>query len=177
MTTLQFNQLLEEYGSSIYGFCCYLTRSQQEAEDLYQETWLKAWERCQRIEADSSPRGFLLSLAMGIWKNRRRKQERRQHILTQQTFTEEKAPAFPDMISPFPEDRVIKKEQVTLLHQAILSMDDKWRIPLYLYYGQELPVKEIASLMKIPSGTVKSRLSKARELLRRQMEEHGYEMD
>jgi len=177
VTTFQFNRLLEEYGSSLYGFCCYLTRSKQEAEDLYQETWLKAWERCRQIEAGSSPQGFLLSLAMGIWKNRRRKQERRKYILPQQAFPAEEAPDFPDRISPLPEDSVIKKEQVALLRQAILSIDDKWRIPLYLYYGQELSVKEIASLIKIPSGTVKSRLSKARELLRRQMEEHGYEMD
>lgn len=177
MNALQFNQLLEESGSSLYGFCCYLTGSQQEAEDLYQETWLKAWERCRRIKPDSNPRSFLLSITMGLWKNRCRKQARRQKLAPRQNFSDWKQEDFPDIAAPLPEDMILKQEQLTLLRQLVLSMEEKWRVVLYLYYGLELPVKEIATLQKIPAGTVKSRLNKARALLRQGMEEYGYDME
>lgn len=174
MTIHQFNQLLEEQGASLYRFCCYLTGNRQEADDLYQETWLKAWERHTHILAEGNPKSFLLSLAMGIWKNRCRKQARRQRILPSQDFPANDGISLTDPSIPLVEDLMLLQEEHRMLHQAILSLEEKWRIPLTLYYSQEMSIQEIAALLSIPSGTVKSRLNKARKLLRKLMEEHGY---
>ncbi|MCI8567271.1 MAG: RNA polymerase sigma factor [Lachnospiraceae bacterium] len=157
MTPSQFSRLLTQHGPSLYGFCFYLTGVRPEAEDLYQETCLKAWERRERLRPDDSPRGFLFSLAIGIWKNNCRKQARRQKRLPQQCFSEYEAVQIPDLSSPQPDECLLQKEQTELLRRTILNMDKKWRLLLYLHYEQELPLKEIAQLLHLPTGTVKSR--------------------
>ena len=172
MTSYQFGNLLEGHGGSLYGFCFYLAGTRQEAEDLYQETCLKAWERREKICPEHSPGGFLLSLAMGIWKNHCHKLVRRQRILPQRDLSDEEAGDFPDRASLQPDDRMLEREQAELLRQAVLAMGEKWRIPLYLYYGQELSIGEIAALLRIPAGTVKSRLSRARSILYKELEDY-----
>ena len=52
----------------------------------------------------------------------------------------------------------------------MLFRSDKYRIPVYLYYGLQLPVEQIGKVMRIPQGTVKSRLHKARMLLKQELE-------
>ena len=51
----------------------------------------------------------------------------------------------------------------------------KFRIPIHLYYSADLSIQEIAETLKIPEGTVKSRLNKARQLLKKELEEIGYD--
>ena len=174
MTPSQFSQLLTQHGPALYSFCFYLAGVRPEAEDLYQETCLKAWERREQLRPDYRPRGFLFSLAIGIWKNNRRKQARRQQRLPQQPLAENEMTQLPDLSSPQPDERLLKQEQIELLRQTILNLEEKWRVPLYLHYGQELPLKEIAELLHLPIGTVKSRLSKARSILYQQLEDYMY---
>lgn len=174
MTIQQFNEFLEQQGPSLYRFCCYLTGNRQEADDLYQETWLKAWEQHTDILTERNPKNFLLGLAMGNWKNRCRKRARRQRIIPSQEYPATNNFTSADNSIPLLEDMILMQEEHRLLHQSILALEEKWRLPLTLYYGQELSVQEVASLMKIPVGTVKSRLNKARNILRKHMEEHGY---
>ena len=174
MTIPQFNEFLEQQGPSLYRFCCYLTGTRQEADDLYQETWLNAWEQHTEILTKKNPKNFLLALAIGNWKNRCRKQARRQRIFPLQEYPNDNNFSPVDNSIPLIEDMMLLQEEHRILHRSILTLEEKWRLPLTLYYGQELSVQEIASLMKIPVGTVKSRLHKARNILRKHMEEHGY---
>ena len=57
----------------------------------------------------------------------------------------------------------------------MVTLPEKYRIPVYLYYSAELSVKEIAEVMKIPEGTVKSRMNKAKHLLKKELEALGYD--
>ena len=73
MNEIQLEQCIKEYGKDIYAFCSQLTRNLQETEDLYQDTFLKAVELGARIDFEQNPRSYLVSIALRIWKNRRRK--------------------------------------------------------------------------------------------------------
>ena len=61
------------------------------------------------------------------------------------------------------------KEQLRQLRQAVKGLEDKYRIPVCLYYMEGMQVADVATILKLPKGTVKSRLYKAREILKKQL--------
>lgn len=65
---------------------------------------------------------------------------------------------------------LLHQELQAQVQSAVGKLDDKYRIPVYLYYGLQLPVEQIGKVMRIPQGTVKSRLYKARMLLKQELE-------
>ena len=74
-----------------------------------------------------------------------------------------------------PEERLLQKEQNALVRSSIQELSQKYQILLYLYYTSELSTREIAACLKLPEGTVKSRLHKARILLKEKLEVAGYD--
>ena len=68
------------------------------------------------------------------------------------------------------ETEVLRAEERRLVQRAVDTLPEKYRVVVLLYYMEELPLAQIASLLHIPSGTVKSRLHQARKLLRQQLE-------
>ena len=73
MTIQELEQFIATYGTDIYSFCVYLTGNRPEAEELYQDTFLKTLELLDKIQKDGNPKSYLLSVAIRIWKNRNRK--------------------------------------------------------------------------------------------------------
>ena len=170
MNEIQLEQCIKEYGKDIYAFCSQLTRNLQETEDLYQDTFLKAVELGARIDFEQNPRSYLVSIALRIWKNRRRKYAWRKRIAETEQLTEETAEHKGPGQEFSPEDAVLKQELRTQVQEAVAGLEDKYRVPVYLYYTLQLSVEQIAKIMNLPQGTVKSRLYKARKLLKQKLE-------
>ncbi|WP_454052877.1 RNA polymerase sigma factor [Clostridium sp. Marseille-Q7071] len=166
MNIADLNDLIELHGKAIYSFCHNLTKNQSDTDDLYQETFLKAMELCHKIDKDNNPKGFLISIAIGLWKNNRRKYARRQKIAPIEKLSEDinNGYVFKDTLTP--ENIVISNELCIMIRTATDKLDNKLKIPLYMYYTAEMSNEEIASALKIPLGTVKSRLHKARRVLK-----------
>ena len=80
MTKAELEICIQAYGKDIYSFCRYLAGSVQEAEDLYQDTFLKAMELNEKMNMDSSPKSYLLAVAVRIWKNKKRRYAWRKRI-------------------------------------------------------------------------------------------------
>lgn len=158
--------LVDEHGTAVYRFCHKLTRNQTDADDLYQETFLAALEKCHTIDQNRNPKAYLLSIAVTIWKNNCRKFARRQRL----------APTVPLEEADQAQGRLDVEELVITadIHRSIRAitddLGDKYRIPIYLYYTLEMDVASIADVLGIPSGTVKSRLHKARALIQKRLE-------
>ena len=68
------------------------------------------------------------------------------------------------------ETEVLRAEERRQVQRAVDTLPEKYRVVVLLYYMEELPLAQIASLLHIPSGTVKNRLHQARKLLRQQLE-------
>lgn len=170
MNRVQLEQCIHEYGRDIYTFCRQITGNRQEAEDLYQDTFLKAMELQEEIDCGQNPRSYLVSVALRIWKNRRRKFAWRQRIAGTCALTEEAVKGCVEEQAYSAEDAVLKQELEEQVKQAVKELSDKYRIPVYLYYTLQLSVEEISNVMRIPTGTVKSRLHKARSLLKKKLE-------
>ncbi len=169
MNKLRLEQIITEYGNSIYSFCYYLTSDRQEAEDLYQDTFLKAIE-LDRMDFNINPKSYLLGIRVNLWRNRLRKNYNRQKNIDYLTRQRESNLYYTeDDISP--EDTVQKAEIKCIVHSAVNRLDKKYKLVVLLYYMEEMSVAQIAQILKIPQGTVKNRLYKARKLLEKQLED------
>lgn len=169
MNVTELEKCIELYGKDIYAFCRQLTYSQQEAEELYQDTFLKAMELLQKIDAAENPKSYLLSIALRLWKNHKKKYACRKRIADMESLSEEKQ-EIEESNGYSLEEEIIAMEQAAEVQRAVQQLDDKYRLPIYLHYMEGLPVKEIARILKIPQGTVKSRLYQARESLKNMLE-------
>jgi RNA polymerase sigma-70 factor (ECF subfamily) len=164
-TEYSYSEMVDEYANSLYKFCRSIAFSKQDAEDLFQETFLKALEQFEKVKQSGNPRNFLFATAAYIQKSRKRKFAVRRRL----------APTVPlnDFIvsGENQEDDLLAQEQSRQVREAVFSLPDKLRIPVILYYGMELPISEIAGIINRPGGTVKSRLHKARNIIKKKMEE------
>ena len=86
MTLIQLEECIDIYGKDIYGFCRQVTGNRQDGDDLYQDTFMKALELKDKIDRQQNPKSYLLSIAVRLWKNRRRKYAWRQRIAGMESF-------------------------------------------------------------------------------------------
>ncbi|USG66556.1 RNA polymerase sigma factor [Brevibacillus ruminantium] len=170
MESSDLSELVTLHGNAIYGFCHKLAKNKSDTDDLYQETFLRAMELRHKIDKNNNPKGFLISIAIGLWKNKRRKFAWRLRIAPIQEMKEdvESDHLFRDESTP--EDILLSNERCVKIAAATDALNDKLKIPLYMYYTAEMSIEEIASALKIPPGTVKSRLFQARKALRNTLE-------
>jgi len=160
--------LVDTYGEAVYKFCRSLTYSKEDADDLFQETFLKAFEQLSKTITHDNPKGFLFSTALYLWKSWKRKYARRNRIAPV-------APLDEQIISNIDiEGSFMKQEDLRIVRELVDSLSDKYKIPLILFYTMELGMSDIAELLKLPVGTVKSRLHKARKLIEKGLAKNGF---
>ena len=164
-------QCICEYGKEIYSFCKHLTCSRQEADDLYQDTFLKAVELQQKIDWQENPKSFLLSVAVRIWKNRKRKVAWRNRIAPTEVLIEERDVEECCDTEVSLEEGYIIQEESRIVRSAVDKLPEKLRMCVLLFYMEELSIPQIAKILKIPQGTVKSRLYQARKQLQKELED------
>ena len=174
MNRKQLEQCINDYGKDIYAFCSQMTPSRQEAEDLYQDTFLKAVELSGKIDVSNNPKSYFASIALRLWKNRKRKYAWRARIAgTKQLVEEDASENVEDekvcQGNPV-EEGYLDKELKKQVCDAVARLDEKYRIPVYLYYTLQFPINEIADVMKLSNAAVKSRLYKARSMLKQELE-------
>ncbi|MCM1233405.1 MAG: RNA polymerase sigma factor [Ruminococcus flavefaciens] len=165
-----FENLVNTMGAEIYSFCLQLTRSRDEADELYQDTMLAAMEKYRKIELPGNPKSFLLGIVIRQWKNKRRKIARRNRICPQTTLDEQIEEVYQAAEGQSLEEEIVRKETIQMVRKMTAQLPDKYQIPVYLYYSRELSIEEIAAAMHIPAGTVKSRLHKARTIIKSSLE-------
>ena len=170
MTKTELENCIHDYGKEIYSFCRSITFHLQDADDSFQDTFLKAMELISDIDYEKNPKSYLLSVAYGLWKNKKRKHAWRNRIAAVFSLTEElDFDSFhtpPDSL----EQEFLKKEESDLVRRAVSRLPEKYKFPILLFYMEDLPIAQIAYILKIPVGTVKSRLHQARKLLEKELE-------
>lgn len=170
MKQSELEMCIAEYGKDLYSFCCYLTYSKMEADDLYQDTFVKVIE-LGKIDVSNNPKSYLLSIAVRLWKNRKRKLERRRRALVSDTMEELEQEGKLQTKKSSLEQEMIQREQKENVQHAVSGLPDKLRIVALLYYMEDRKVTEISEILHVPQGTVKSRLHKARKILREKLED------
>lgn len=73
-------------------------------------------------------------------------------------------------VSVLPEERILEEERLNAVRRAVSRLPDRLRVPVLLYYMEERQIMEISEILRLPEGTVKSRLHQARKRLERELE-------
>jgi RNA polymerase sigma-70 factor (ECF subfamily) len=172
MNLTEFESLIQRHEKDVFSFCRYLTMDKSAADDLYQDTVLQAFESIGRIDVARNPKTLLFSIAVGKWKNARRKAGRRNAIAPMASLED-----FAEGVSSDddPERQALDAMLKDRVRASLAGMDDKFRIPLLLFYFDDCDLETVSRICKIPRGTVKSRLHKGRALLRESLKEEGFD--
>ncbi len=170
----EIKDLLDEFGDDIYNFCRYLAKNKEDSEDLFQETILKTIELSSKIDKNKNPKSFIISISINLWKNAVRKKNRRNIITRITHITEENSNYIVDETTNV-ENSVIRSLTNISLIDSINDLDDKYRIPIILFYLENMKISEIAKVLGKPEGTIKRQLHQGREKLKMELEAIGYE--
>ena len=171
----EIEKCIDDFGTDIYRFCLKLCLEKADAEDLYQQTFLKALETEWTLDWEKNPKALFFSLAHNLWKSGRRKQARRNTIAPCSNFDEEMETVLHSEESI--EEDYLQKELVTEVRQIIQMLPEKFQTPLILFYLSDCSIEQIAAIIRKPPGTVKSRLFKGRRLIKKRLEDTVYERE
>jgi RNA polymerase sigma-70 factor (ECF subfamily) len=151
-----------EYMDSLYGYAMVLTRNRSEAEDLVQETYLRAIGAMRRLRAGSNVKSWLLVILRNIWLN----QLRRRRTTPMVVEIDETTANVVVETSKGPHALYVSKRECEQVREAIQHLPVDFREVILLREYEELSYQEIASVLGCPIGTVMSRLARARSKLR-----------
>lgn len=175
MSQEELENYIYAYGKDLLSFCCSVTRNRQEAEDLYQDTFLKLYEIRETLLITKNPKSCLMGISVNLYRNYKRKHSIRRRILGTQVSVEDAASSLPSR-EKMTEEQILHREECELLRGAVKGLTDKYRIPVLLFYMEELSIAEISGIMHLSEGTVKSRLHRAKKILRQRLEDCHYEI-
>jgi RNA polymerase sigma-70 factor (ECF subfamily) len=155
---------LREYLDGLYSYAVMLSRNRTEAEDLVQETCLRAIPAMQRLRPDSNVKSWLFTILRNVWFNQLRQWRRAPEIVELESDGTGQIRAADTAKDPH-ETYVsnIEQEQV---RNAIQQLSIQHREIIILREYEELSYREIATILGCPLGTVMSRLASARLKLR-----------
>lgn len=163
-------RLIEDYGKEIYSFCVYLTRSREKADDLYQDTFLVAMEK-ESIDENNNPKAYLITIATNLWRNQKKKYAIRKQKANVVYLNDENLERLDDDKESI-EEKLVREDEVLLVRELVNKLPDKQRIVILMFYMEEMKLDEIAKALKIPLGTVKSRLNQAKSKLKERMNKY-----
>lgn len=155
--TNEITRLVEEYGNDVLRIATVILKSKELAEDVYQETFLRVVRSYSNYRGESSEKTWIISIAVNICRDYMRSAWKRRVVVTDVFLNSSSEDDTEDIIE--------KRNEKRVLLNAIMKLPDKYREIIHLHYYQEMGINDISKVLKIPGGTVKSRLFKARALL------------
>jgi RNA polymerase sigma-70 factor, ECF subfamily len=157
-----FEELAIPLFDSLYNFASWLVHNKSRAEDLVQETYLKALHNFASFQPGTNFRAWMFRILRNTFLSSRSTLDRR---MTVEIDSEDDAPVFP-AISDTPESLLIERSQENAVRTAIEQLPVIFREVILLCDVEDASYQEIAEILSIPIGTVMSRLGRARKAVR-----------
>lgn len=160
---IDFDEYIRRYSRDLTRLCISLCRNTAEADDLFQETWCKAIKNQEKYNSYMPFEKWLYAICVNTFKNT--------HKLFYNKFkinfrNEEEKTAF---FNSIPDFSIENSDEYFELHKIISSLPKKQKAVIILYYFKDYTAKEIAQMLDISEGTVKSRLHYAKDYIRRRL--------
>lgn len=153
-----FENIVQRWQSPLVNMAWRYCRDRGRAEEMAQEAFLRAWRGLAQWRGESRFSTWLFALAANVYRTELKK------------FPTETVP-LEDAAEPAEDGRqdrdLIQQRRDETLRRAVLALPHRYREPLVLFYFHEMDVSAAARTMRLPEGTVKARLARGRDLLRR----------
>ena len=143
--------IIDRYQNIVYGLALARTGSPADADDVFQETFLAYFQSGKTFRDEEHRRAWLLRTALNMSRR-----------LTSSTWRRKTVPLEEGAAGAV----AFQEPEENLVWQALCSLEESYRLPLYLFYFQELSTGEIAKVLSLRPGTVRMRLSRGRDQLR-----------
>lgn len=161
-----FARLVERNQTGVYNLALRMTRDPEEAVDLTQETFLRAWRSLSGFRAEAKFSTWLYRIAYNVCLNRR--------IVHPSIFADPSAAdAVPASEGEEPPAIVLRQERREWVMAAMNRLTPAYRLVLDLYYWRDCTYEEIAAILDLPMGTVKTHLFRAKAALRNVLAAEG----
>lgn len=143
-----------------------------EAEDLAQQAFVEAAASYKAFRGESQLSSWLYGIALNLVRNHLSRAPERRHEFVSDAALD--VQTSPDLS---PEDQVAQNQTISLLHESISELPENMREILLLVGFEEISYEEAATLLTVPIGTIRSRLSRARTALREKLRQKGLSLD
>lgn len=154
MQMAKAEELYQKYFAAVYSVCFLYMKNQADACDMVQETFLRLLQGRFAWQDEEKARAWLIVTASNCCKSQLRKSWRKKQVAYDAALHEKG-----------------KEESDNLLLRMVEELEEKYRLPVYLYYFEGYRSAEIAKMLHVNDSTVRSRLAKARKILRLALEE------
>ncbi|MDO3411264.1 sigma-70 family RNA polymerase sigma factor [Saccharibacillus sp. CPCC 101409] len=160
---VRLRRLMELYGGDVWHYAYFLTRSRDLADDIAQDTFVKAYASMDSFRGEAAIKTWLLSIARNAAFSRRRSAFARRAVLMAEPPERETAASA--------EDDYMRRSDNEEIWRIVMKLPDRYREVLVLDLKHGLPLAEISRLLGIAEGTVKSRLFRARDKVGKRLKE------
>ena len=150
--------LMDEYGNEVYKIAYLYVKDKQLAEDVFQEVFYKVMKSHHQFRQESSEKTWIIRITINTCKDVLRSSWLRRVTLIDK-YDES------NFVTQSSVD-VIRQEENQQLYDAIYKLPTKYKETIILYYFKEYTYEEISQILRIPQGTVQSRLSRAKSKLK-----------
>jgi RNA polymerase sigma-70 factor (ECF subfamily) len=168
-----FEAVARDHAPALFRVALGLTRNREEAEDLVQETLVRALPKLKGFEGRAKISTYLFRALSNLWKNRLRSKSRSPLVAWFRGKPEDEDDGMeldPVDRAPLAQERLEADERASEVRAAVDRLEPTRKLTLLLREVEEMSYEEIASTTGVPVGTVRSRLARAREELRRILE-------
>ena len=145
------DEIIDRYQNMVYGLALAKTSSPSDADDVFQEVFLAYHRSGKSFRDEEHRKAWLLRTTVNL-----------SHRVTASTWRKKTTPLSEHEDVPI----LFREPEENLVWEAVQSLEDAYRLPIYLHYFQELSTQEIAKALSLRPGTVRMRLSRGREKLR-----------
>ena len=158
-----YGELINQYQKAVYNVCYRITGNKQDAEDISQETFIRAYKYLNNFDNEKPFGPWIKKIAANLSLNAIKSKESTHVFLDEKVISSK---------SNNPEKEISKQENQEIIHQAIISLSPKQRTVIELRHYQDLSYKEISEALNIPITDVKSHLFRGRRKLAKKLKEY-----
>ncbi len=159
------DEIMNKYGQEILQLVYSYVNNKEVAEDLTQDIFVKCYKSLHTYKGKSNLKTWLWRIAINHCKDYIKSWYNKKVIVTEDEST------YIEIQKESVEQTVIQNAEDRRLASAVMNLPIKYREVIYLFYFEELPIKDIAMVIEVKENTIKTRLKRAKELLKKGLEE------
>lgn len=162
--------MIYNHKDQLYRLCLYLEKDKERAEDLFQDTWVKALEKFNTYDTSRAFYPWLTQIAVNTYRDklRRFKLELRRKCYVEQEQVEQSSSTEESLENAF-----IHKEELRMVLEGMKALPDKYKLPMLLVFNEKLSYKEVGNILGIDEKLVKSRVYDGRQKLKKLLGREG----